>query len=84
MRKPSVWTDEMKATAAGMKRAGLSAKVIAARLGVSVGAVNGAMHRVGARRRLDGQYWKEPKMGRVLATTYTTKFMDDEGEEEDK
>jgi hypothetical protein len=50
MRKPSVWTDEMKATAAGMKRAGFSATVIAKRLGVTPAAVSNQLRVLGARR----------------------------------
>lgn len=49
------WTDEMVAIAAGMKRAGLSNKAIAERLGISVRAVAGRMSRAGAKRRLDGR-----------------------------
>lgn len=47
------WTDEMLAIAAGMKRAGLSNKVIAERLGVSVHAVSNRLNRAKATRRLD-------------------------------
>lgn len=47
---PTVWTDEMRATAAGMKRAGLPTKVIAARLGVSPSSVAHCLTRIGARR----------------------------------
>lgn len=50
-----VWTDEMTAIAAGMKRAGLSNKAIAARLGTTVPAVSGRMQQTGAKRRLDGR-----------------------------
>ena len=50
----TVWTDEMIAIAAGMKRAGLTNKVIAARLGVTASAVIGKCNRVGVHRRLDG------------------------------
>lgn len=65
----TVWTDEMIARAAGMKRAGLPAATIAQRLGVSVKAVNQKMSRVGARMRLNGKTGRrmgnEP-MGRLL------------------
>jgi transposase len=49
------WDEEMLARAAGMKRAGMTNKDIAARLGVSVGSVIGRMSRAGAKRRLDGR-----------------------------
>jgi transposase len=48
------WDEEMLARAAGMKRAGMTNKDIAARLGVSVGSVVGRMNRAGAKRHLDG------------------------------
>lgn len=55
VRSTADWTAEMVATAAGMKRAGLSSKAIADRLGVSVAAVTAKMSRTKVRRRLDGQ-----------------------------
>lgn len=67
MRKPSVWTDEMKATAAGMKRAGLSATVIAKRLGVTPAAVSNQLHQLGARRT-SPKGPKAVKPGRVMST----------------
>lgn len=54
-RKPRVWDEEMVARAAGLKRAGFPAKVIAARLGVSLYAVECQMHRKGIKSRLDGR-----------------------------
>jgi hypothetical protein len=54
----TVWTDEMIATLAGMKRAGLSAKIIAARLGVTEAAVALKCNRIGAHCRLDGKPFK--------------------------
>jgi Cu/Ag efflux protein CusF len=53
-----VWDAEMVARAAGMKRAGFSAKVIAERLGVTTGAVQSRMSRAKARVRLDGKSGK--------------------------
>lgn len=50
-----LWTDEMTAIAAGMKRAGLSAKTIAKRLGVTPDAVACKAKRIGARANLDGK-----------------------------
>jgi transposase len=72
MPKGTIWTDEMKATAAGMKRAGFSNKAIAARLGVSVKAVQGCTTRLGARKSLDGHYKSNPKWGRLVAANATT------------
>jgi len=48
------WTDESRAIVAGMKRAGLSNTVIAARLGCTAKAVTYQAGKMGARRRLDG------------------------------
>jgi hypothetical protein len=67
MRKPSVWTDEMKATAAGMKRAGFSATVIAKRLGVTPAAVSNQLRVLGARRT-SPRGPKDVKPGRVMST----------------
>lgn len=50
-----VWDAEMVARAAGLKRAGFTAKVIAERLGVTEKAVKGRMHKAKARVRLDGK-----------------------------
>lgn len=61
-----VWTEEMRATAAGMKRAGLPTKVIAARLGVTPSAVQACLARLGARS-LSRKGLKSGKAGRVLA-----------------
>jgi hypothetical protein len=72
MPRGTIWTDEMKATAAGMKRAGFSNKAIAARLGVSPKAVQGCTQRLGARRSLDGHYKATPKWGRLVASNATT------------
>ncbi|HSG62923.1 MAG TPA: sigma factor-like helix-turn-helix DNA-binding protein [Pseudomonadales bacterium] len=48
-RHTSPWDAELVARAAGLKRAGFSAKEIAKRLGVTVGAVNTKMSRTGAK-----------------------------------
>ena len=73
MSKHITWTDEMKATAAGMKRAGLSNKVIAARLGVSEKAVQGCTSRLGAKRTLDYRRTRSTlKWGRLVAINATT------------
>lgn len=45
----SPWDAELIARAAGLKRAGFSAKEIAKRLGVTAGAVNTKMSRTGAK-----------------------------------
>ena len=50
-----VWDEEMVARAAGLKRAGFTAKAIAKRLGVTEGAVRRRMQRAKARSRLDGK-----------------------------
>lgn len=49
-----IWTEEMVAIAAGMKRVGFTHAKIAERLGVTESAVRGKMNKVKARRRLDG------------------------------
>jgi hypothetical protein len=49
------WDDEMFARAAGLKRAGFSSKVIAERLGVSVGSLRMRMQRGNVKARLDGR-----------------------------
>lgn len=49
------WDAEMFARAAGLKRAGFTPKVIAERLGVSVGSVKGRLSRGGVKSRLDGR-----------------------------
>lgn len=67
----TIWTEEMKATAAGMKRAGLPTKTIAARLGVTPGAVQGCLARLGARKTLDGHYTTH-RMGRMQRANVTT------------
>ena len=46
------WTDEMIATAVGMRRAGIPVKVVAARLGVSSSALTNRMGRLGAHAKL--------------------------------
>jgi predicted transcriptional regulator len=45
----SPWDAELIARAAGLKRAGFSAKEIAKRLGVTASAVSGKMSRTGAK-----------------------------------
>ena len=50
-----VWDAEMTARAAGLKRAGFSAKVIAERLGVTEKAVKARMLKAKVRIRLDGR-----------------------------
>jgi hypothetical protein len=50
-----VWDTEMVARAAGMKRAGFTAKQISERLGVTKGAVVARMHKAKAHVRLDGK-----------------------------
>ena len=47
------WDDETKARAAGMKRAGMTNKQIAERMGCTVPAVRQVCSRIGAYRRLD-------------------------------
>jgi predicted transcriptional regulator len=54
-KKPKIWDAEMVARAAGLKRAGFSAKVIAEKLGVTENAVSNRMSRAKARVRLDGK-----------------------------
>lgn len=56
----SVWTEEMRAIAVGLKRAGVPAKSIAVRLGVSPSSVRHMARRLGAYSRLN----KQP--GRIL------------------
>jgi predicted RNA polymerase sigma factor len=53
-----VWDAEMVARAAGLKRAGFTAKAIAERLGVTEDAVANRMSRAKARVRLDGKSGK--------------------------
>lgn len=48
-RHNSPWDAELVARAAGLKRAGFSAKEIANRLGVTASAVSGKMSRTGAK-----------------------------------
>ena len=67
MRRGTIWTDEMKATAAGMKRAGLTTKAIAARLGITEKAVSHKMHQMRARRT-SPKGPKAVKPGRVMST----------------
>ena len=50
-----VWDAEMTARAAGMKRAGFTAKQISERLGVTSKAVNNKMQKTNVRSRLDGK-----------------------------
>jgi hypothetical protein len=50
-----VWDEEMVARAAGMKRAGFTAKAIAERLGVTSKAVKARMYKAKARVGLDGK-----------------------------
>ena len=51
--KPRIWNAEMVARAAGLKRAGFTAKVISERLGVTESAVKNQMKTKGVRSRLD-------------------------------
>ena len=60
----TIWTEEMKATAAGMKRAGLPTKTIAARLGVSPNAAQACLARLGARS-LNRKGLRSGKAGRL-------------------
>jgi len=61
------WTDEMTATAAGMKRAGLSCCQIADRLGVDPQQVKRRCYKVGARSSLRiGPGAKDGKPGRIM------------------
>lgn len=53
-RNQTIWTEEMVAIAAGMKRAGFTAKAIAARLGVTFKSVESKLQKVGAKRDLTG------------------------------
>jgi hypothetical protein len=50
----TIWTKEMVAIAAGMKRAGFTTKAIAARLGVPFKSTQNKLQEVGAKRNLDG------------------------------
>ena len=50
-----IWDAEMTARAAGMKRAGFTAKQISERLGVTPKAVNNKMQKTNVRLRLDGK-----------------------------
>lgn len=50
-----VWDAEMVARAAGLKRAGFSAKAIAEKLGVTDKAVKARMYKAKAYARLDGK-----------------------------
>ena len=61
------WTEEMKARAASMKRAGIRNADIAKRLGVTEKAVRGMTHKLGARKRLDGKGGGHHFNGRVTA-----------------
>lgn len=47
------WTDEDLARIAGMKRAGMSSKAIAERMGTTVSAINKLRAKTGAYARLD-------------------------------
>lgn len=48
-----IWDDETRARAAGMKRAGMTNKQIAAWLGTTASAVENICHKMKAYRRLD-------------------------------
>lgn len=54
MGRVDSWTPEMRARAAGLKRAGFSNATIANKLGVSERSVKAHMHKMKVRRRLDG------------------------------
>ena len=74
--------DEMRAIAAGMKRAGLTNRAIAERLGISLQAAKTLCARLGAKRRLDGKggTYHPSECGRMLAhTTRFAHFGDEEG-----
>ena len=59
-----VWTDEMKAVAAGMKRAGISNTTIAERLGVTPASISNKIFRLGAHATLikRGKKSKTPRL----------------------
>jgi hypothetical protein len=78
MATGTIWTEEMKATAAGMKRAGLTTKAIAARLGITEKAVSHKLHQMRARKRLDGKPSPmSPRWGRIQRGTVAA-FIDTE------
>lgn len=60
------WTSEMDATLAGMKRAGLKARLIAARLGLPVTAVQDRARKLKAYAHLDHR--QGPPMSKRSAT----------------
>jgi len=66
--------DEMRAIAAGMKRAGLTNRAIAERLGISLRAAKTLCVSLGAKRRLDGKggAYHNRGCGRLLA--HATRF----------
>jgi len=49
-----IWTDETRAIAAGMRRAGMTTQQIADRLGTTRSVVQHAQRRSGAKRKLNG------------------------------
>ena len=60
------WTEEMTAICFGMKRAGMTTKAIAARLGVTERDVKKkCLHK--ARKSLTGRAGREGKKSRILA-----------------
>jgi transposase len=65
-----IWDDETKARAAGMKRAGMTNKQIAARLGTTVAAVTSVCHKAKAYRRLNHSG------GQTTATDYPARWRD--------
>jgi hypothetical protein len=66
--------DEMRAIAAGMKRAGLTNRAIAERIGISLRAAKALCASLGAKRRLDGKggTYHSSECGRMLA--HATRF----------
>ena len=65
------WTNEMLATLAGMKRAGITTKAIATRLGISTASVQKKACELHAHRRLDGHSGGfSPPAGRLSGQGY--------------
>jgi transposase len=60
------WTEEMITIAVGMKRAGLSAKAIAKRLGVPERTINSRMQRMKVRKTPGGSPHARPLVSRIL------------------
>ena len=74
--------DEMRAIAAGMKRAGLTNRAIAERRGISTRAAKTLCASLGAKRRLDGRGGSHysGECGRVLAHATRFAHFGDEGD----